>query len=68
MRKLVTVLVHGVIEHSHVMYRTGLASKNKCEPHVKVTNSQHILYCKALSTYMLNQLIIWYHNWYMSAI
>ena len=68
MWKDVVVLGHSISEHSHAMYRTRPSSKNKCEPHVKVTNSQHILCCHALAAHVLYQLITWHHTWYVSAI
>ena len=68
MWKDVLVLCHSISEHSHVMYRTRPSSKNKCEPHVKVTNNQHILCCHALTAHVLNQLITWHHTWYVSAV
>ena len=68
MWKHVVVLGHNIDEHSHVMYRTRASSKNNCEPHVEVTNYQHILCYHALAAYVLNHLITWHHTWYVSAI
>jgi hypothetical protein len=59
---------HSIIEHSHVMYRTRSSNKNKCKPHVIVTNSHHILCCHALAAHVLNQFITWHHTRYVSAI
>jgi hypothetical protein len=68
MWKDVAILGHSISEHSHVMYRTRPSNKNKCESHVEVTNSEHILCCHALAAHVLNQLITWHHTWYVSAI
>jgi hypothetical protein len=61
MWKVVCVSCHYIIKQSYVMNRPRPPRKNKCEDHIKVTCSHHILGCLAISTKVLNKLVLWHH-------
>lgn len=54
--KLVTIFSYSIAKHSHVMYRTRPSSHNKYKPHIKVTDSQHILRRISMSSHVLKHL------------
>jgi len=68
MWKLIPIFRYGTVEHSHIMYWTRPSSYNKGEPHVKVTNCQHILCSVSMPPRMLYNLTSWYHNFDMGTI